>query len=140
MRYQKRVVLSLCLLLAFISACDQSYQRGLEKGLTGADETAVLSALRTITAAQRQYFAANAKFGTFDELVKSGALDQRFAGINPAIAGYSFTMSVKAGDQPSYAVNADPRPDQKGRHFYMNDSGAIHVNPSQKASATDPQL
>ena len=127
-------------------AC-QPYTSGLQKSVERADETAAISALHTTVLAQRTYGITNSGgCGTFPQLVKSGALDQRFDSEAPKIRGYVLVMSITpkgagAGEE-SYTVSADPEASgpQAGRHFFVDSSGIIHVNPSQPATASDPPL
>ena len=96
--------------------------------------------------AQRTYGISNSGgCATFPQLVKAGALDQRFDSETPKVKGYVLVMSVSKGsgtEPDSYTVSADPEtPATKtGRHFFVDSSGMIHVNPSQPATATDPPL
>jgi hypothetical protein len=99
--------------------------------------------LHSITAAQQTYSTTNSgHFGTFEQLVSGGYLDERFKSATPKIRGYVLTLTVsEQGGEPSYSVNADPEPPLAGRHFYFDSVSTItHVNPSQAASSTDPPL
>ena len=140
-----------CLLTAilFVMSCAtlscQSYTEGLQKGVTRADETAAISALHTISVAQRTYsMSSGGSYGTFEQLVKSGNLDSRFSNDQPKMRGYVLSMKLTADPDlsaGSYNANADPEPPQTGRHFYIDSaSGVIHVNDSQPAGASDKTL
>jgi hypothetical protein len=126
----------------------QPYTSGLQKSVERADETAAVSALQTIVAAQRTYGISNSGgCATFPQLVKSGALDSRFDSDTPKIRGYVLVMSItprsSGSEQDSYTVSADPEgsgPQAAGRHFFVDSSGTIHANPTQPATASDPQL
>jgi hypothetical protein len=139
----------LMLALLFVLTCTafacRSYTKALEQSVERADELAAISALRTVTVAQRTYSATNDnRFGTFEQLVQGGYLDSRFSSDKPKFKGYVLTMSVTNGagaSGGSFSANADPEPPQQGRHFYMDsESGIIHVNASQPAGASDPSL
>jgi Tfp pilus assembly protein PilE len=93
-----------------ILAC-QSNTSGLQQSVERGDETAAISALHTILAAQRTYsISNNGSYGSFPQLVKAGALDQRFNSDTPRIRGYILAMTVTsqgsgtAGD--SFTVKA----------------------------------
>jgi hypothetical protein len=127
-------------------AC-QSSTSGLQQSVERGDETAAISALHTILTAQRTYSVSNnGSYGSFPQLVKAGALDQRFNSDMPKIRGYMLAMNVTpqgsgtAGD--SFTVSADPEASgpQGGRHFFVDSSGAIHFNTTQPATANDPPL
>jgi len=126
-------------------ACE-SYTKGLEKSVTRADEVGAISALHTVVLAQRTYsITNNGGFGTFPQLVKAGALDQRFDSEAPKLKGYVLVMTVTAkgaGTEDSYTLSADPEGPgrEPGRHFFVDASGMIHANPSQPATATDPPV
>ena len=124
------------------SAC-QDYQKGVQEGVTRADETAAIGALHALSSAQQIYSTTNdGKYGTFEQLVASGNLDPRFKSDRPKVRGYVLTLAVsEQGGVGSYSVHADPEPPLAGRHLYMESgSGVIHVNDSATASATDPAL
>jgi hypothetical protein len=137
-------------LFAFCAALGcQSYSTGMQQSVTKADETAAISALHSISVAQRTYSVSNSgSYGTFEQLVQAGLLDERFKADKPKVKGYVLTMSVTSkGDgsaEGSYSVNADPEgsgPQAAGRHLYIDStSGLIHVNASQPATASDQSL
>ena len=141
---RKHLLLALMVLSLCAAGACQSYTKGLQDTVTKADETAAISAMRTITVAQQAYSTGNnGDYGTFDQLVKGGYLDSRFNSEKPKFRGYVLTLTVsgKGGTEPSYSVNADPEAPAQGRHFYFDSaSGLIHVNASQTAAATDPAL
>ncbi len=84
------------------------------------------------------------EFGTFDQLIKDGWDDPRFAGDAPEVSGYIYIMKVtpKApGQRPFYSINANPsKPGETGgRYFYIDpDVGTARSNDEKEASATDP--
>ncbi len=111
------------------------------------NETAAITTLKKIAAEQRTYYIRRGEYGTFDQLITAGALDERFKGDEPTYGGYKFTMKVtpKAPSQPSgFEVFADPL--EAGaltptgeRHFYISSaSDAVRFNLNQQASAQDP--
>ena len=140
------------LALSLVAACGSTEEttNTYSKARPAADEAAIVLTLKTIAAAQQTYFArSGSSYGTFDQLVESGALDGRFRGAAPVVAGYVFKMNVAptpGGQQAlTYSVNADPQPTANqqttgARHYFMDSNSAIHYNASQTASAADPLL
>lgn len=134
------------LLACLLSACSSSGSEGLgayPKAVNASDEASAIQALRTIATAQTQAKAMRNSYANFDALVQLGFLDERFAGANPNIRGYRFSLTA---NESEFAVNADPQPSANApntgsRHFYLDSKdNAIHVNPSQPASRQDPTL
>jgi hypothetical protein len=113
------------------------------KAVGAADEGSAIQALRTIASAQTQAKAMRNSYAAFDALVQLGFLDTRFAGENPNLRGYRFSMTA---NESQFAVNADPQvtetsPTTGSRHFYLESSdNTIHVNPTQPATRQDPSL
>ncbi|HEY0080282.1 MAG TPA: prepilin-type N-terminal cleavage/methylation domain-containing protein [Pyrinomonadaceae bacterium] len=112
------------------------------------NETAAIQTLKTITTEQRTYFNAKGRssYATFDQLIENGALDKRFAGDEPVVEGYKFTLKVtpKSSSQPpSFTLNADPQQSEGmaatgKRHFYIDSNiNTIRVNTTGPASAED---
>jgi len=134
------LVMTFVICLASLSCKD--YSSGLQKTVTRADETVATGALRTIAVAQQTYSVTNAgNYGTFQQLAAGGYLDERFNSDKPALKDYVLTMEVvKEAEGPFYACNADPAGEGlQGRHFYIDSrSSALHANPTQPASASDP--
>ena len=144
-----RYVINLLVLLTCCASLGcQKYTTGMQQGVNKADETAAISALHSISLAQRNFSVSNGgSYGTFEQLVAAGLLDERFKADKPNVRGYALTMSVTAKTEGvpegSYSVNADPEGSapQAGRHLYMDSSsGLIHVNASQPATASDQSL
>ena len=111
----------------------------------------IFQTLDKIRTFQTQYAAKNSgKFGTFDELIKSVGLDERFAGENPVSNGYTFTLKVdeKSGNKPAfYSVNADPQVSEGvqatgNRHFYTDSTlGTIKATTENRpAKPEDPSI
>jgi type IV pilus assembly protein PilE len=114
------------------------------------NETSAIQVLETIRKEQANYALGHrGEYGTFEQLIKDGSLDERFAGDKPVINGYIFSVKVtpKSSNQPAaYSINADP---QVGdglaatgkRHFYVDPNvSTIRENPDQPATASDPPL
>jgi prepilin-type N-terminal cleavage/methylation domain-containing protein len=114
------------------------------------NETAAIKTLDSIRTLQIQYSSRNrGEFATFDDLIKSGALDPRFAGERPVVQGYVYTLKVipKSANQPaSFTLNADPQIAEGiratgTRHFYIDpDVSAIRANNEQTATPEDPPI
>ena len=141
------------LLGLFVSACgskteNSNNQTGtLKKSLNVADETAAIRTLQNIFRAETEYMTGHeAKYGTFDQLVKNQSLDERFAGSAPVADGYVFTLTLKpdaSGQATEYSINADPRDEPSGgaRHLYMDSSSnVVRANATRKASLSDPPI
>jgi hypothetical protein len=138
---------ALLLLGCCVALACQSYNSGLQQSTTRVDETAIISAIHTVSSAQRMYSISNSgSYATFQQLVQGGSLDARFDSEKPKIKGYVLEMTVttkgEGATEGSYTINADPEATgpQAGRHFFTDSTGIIHVNPSQTATATDPQI
>lgn len=127
-------------------AC-QSYTSTLEKSEPRANETAAIAALHSISLAEQSYSAGNGSYGTFEQLVQAGSLDQRFKSEQPTLSGYVLTLTVtpksETAPQGSYTINADPKGTTVAgaRHLYFDSvSGLIRVNATQPAGASDQTL
>jgi type II secretory pathway pseudopilin PulG len=114
-----------------------------------ANEAAAIKTLITIAEQQKLYYNSHRhiSFGTFDEMLKEGLLDTRFAGAAPVVDGYVYNMRVipkSTTAQAGFAVNADPLLTEgfgaTGKnHFYLDsDSNTVHVNSTQPATVNDP--
>lgn len=118
--------------------------------LIAGNENATIQTLDNIRKAEESYKLGNrGDYGTFDELIKAGALDKRFAGGKPVVAGYVYQIVVtkKSTSQPSfYTINADPQvaeginPTGK-QHFYIDPNvSTIRSNNEQPATADDQPI
>ena len=133
--------LASAVLICLASLSCQSYSTGLQQGVTRADETAALGALRTIATVQQTYSVSNGgNYATFQQLVAGDYLDSRFNSDKPALRDYVLAMTVGSDSGgPYYRCNADPVPPKTGRHYYIDSSAnALHFNETQSASANDP--
>jgi hypothetical protein len=139
-----RLILLLgCCLLWSCSSSNTEGLRAYPKAVGAADEGAAIQNLRTIANAQTQAKAMRNSYGDFDTLVQLGFLDRRFAGTNPNLRGYRFTIVANEND---FAVTADPQttenaPTTGSRHFYLDSSdNTIHANSTQPATRQDPSI
>ncbi len=120
---------------------------GWKQGIKKANESAAVQQLESLRKVQADYSLGHrGDYGTFDQLVKSGSLDdERFATDPPAVQGYIYTMKVTPagnGQRAFYTINADPQDPASGaNHFYLDpDVTTIRVNPEKQAAKTDPPL
>ncbi len=119
----------------------------LRRGTLRANEAAAIGVLKRLKESQVDYALGHrGEYATFDQLIKDGYLDERYAGDEPLVSGYIFRLKVtpKAGNQPAtYSVNADPQ--EAGatgsRYFYIDSRvNATRENSQQPATATDPPV
>lgn len=118
--------------------------------IKAGNENAAAQTLDRIRTYQAQYAARNrGRFATFDQLIATTGLDEKFAGERPVVNGYIFTMTLEepsAAKPGSYKVNADPQVPTgvtaTGTRFFYTDSsiGTIKANDTQPAKAEDPSI
>jgi prepilin-type N-terminal cleavage/methylation domain-containing protein len=122
-----------------------------QSSVRSTNEAAAISHLQRIATQQVAYFNSKNRsgYGTFDQLVQGGYLDDRFKGDAPVVDGYVFEMTLtpRSGSQPAeFHVNANP---QKAtgltatgsQYFYLgSDSGTVRVNTEKPATAEDPAI
>ncbi|MDQ5844607.1 MAG: prepilin-type N-terminal cleavage/methylation domain-containing protein [Acidobacteriota bacterium] len=144
-------LIELMIVIAIIGILIAVGVTGWKAAVRSANEAAAIKTLRTIAEQQMLYYNSHqrSKFGTFDEMLKEGLLDTRFAGTTPVVDGYVYTMRVipkSTTAQAGYAVNADPQVTEgvgatgKNHFFLDSDSNTIHVNETQAATVTDPPI
>jgi prepilin-type N-terminal cleavage/methylation domain-containing protein len=144
-------LIELMIVIAIIGILIAVGVTGWKAAVKAANEAAAIKTLRTIAEQQMLYYNSHQRtaFGTFDEMLKEGMLDTRFAGGTPVVDGYIYTMRVipKSTSTPAgYSVNADPQVTEgvgatgKNHFFLDSNSNTIHVNPSQPATVTDPPI
>ncbi|MER3429202.1 MAG: hypothetical protein C4334_14145 [Pyrinomonas sp.] len=126
-----------------VSIIVPAYRSSVRRG----NEAAAIGTLRTIRDNQIDYAMSHrGEYGTFDQLIQAGYLDQRFAGDQPVVSGYIFRLKVvpKSGTQPAFfSVNADPQqPGVTGtRYFYIDSNVSVpRQNNEQPASPDDPPI
>ena len=116
---------------------------GHNQAFIAGNEAAAALNVKSISLAQVQYYTEHGNFGTFDQLVETRVLSQRFAGAKPIVYGYVYDLKVRpasAGQKSTFTLNADPEsPDMGTKHFYVDDtSSTIHVHRDRPAKANDP--
>src|ERR1041384_2245341 len=135
---RRGTLLGIALLVSSCSSNAPGNRATLQKAVDAADETSAIQTLRTIFSAQTQAKAIRGSYADFPGLVEGGFLDARFSNSAPTLRGYRFSMSASAGE---FSVNADPIDAAIGRHFYLDSNEeTIHVNPTARASRSDPAL
>jgi len=144
-------LIELMIVIAIIGILIAVGVTGWKAAVRSANEAAAIKSLRTIAEQQMLYYNAHQRssFGTFDEMLKEGLLDTRYAGTTPVVEGYIFAMRVtpkSTSTQPGFAINADPQVTEgvsaTGRnHFFLDsNNNTIHVNSTQPATITDPPI
>lgn len=135
-------VIALILVIGVSSLACQQYSTTIQEGVTRVDETAIIGALRSIGAAEQAYSLANGgKFGTLEQLVQGGFIDQRFTA--SPVKDYVLKLNIGPSSDAGgfFSCNADPANEKVGRHFYIDStSNQIHVNATQPATANDQTL
>jgi len=118
----------------------------IQRRVIAANESAALTNLENIQAAEQLYFEANGQYGTFQQLIDSGIFQAAVSGDPPTASGYVFNVRVqpKTDTQPaSYSVNADPvraegRDATGRRHFFVSSEViGVRFNESRPATKDD---
>jgi prepilin-type N-terminal cleavage/methylation domain-containing protein len=113
--------------------------------IKSGNEAAAARSVDNLRKFQSQY-AANHKgnFASFDELIKTVSLDEKFAGTQPVVNGYVFTMTVteaSAQAPAKYEIHADPQGTSGVRHFYTSSTlSTIKGKDDGPATETDPSI
>ena len=116
------------------------------RGAIMLNESAAVSTLNTISAAQQAYLEVTGQYATFDQMIEAQVIGPEFAGSAPVIDGYVFTMKVAPGTEtqkPFFSVNADPQVAGGDRatgvrHYYLDSNTVgIRVNDERPATASD---
>jgi prepilin-type N-terminal cleavage/methylation domain-containing protein len=118
--------------------------------IRAGNENAAVQTLARIQTFQAQYASRNrGRFGTFDQLIAAGGLDEKFTGDAPVVNGYVFTMELiepSSSAPASYKVWADPQVPSGitatgSRYFYTSSAlGTTKANDSQRAGDNDPSI
>lgn len=118
----------------------------IQRRVMAANESAALTNLENIQAAEQLYFEANGQYGTFRQLIDSGIFQAEVSGDPPTASGYVFNVRVqpKTDAQPAaYSVNADPvraegRDATGRRHFFVSSEViGVRFNESRPATKDD---
>jgi prepilin-type N-terminal cleavage/methylation domain-containing protein len=119
--------------------------------IKSGNETTAAQTLEKIRTFQAQYASKNrGKFASFDELIKTVGLDERYAGERPVSNGYTFIMTVEeqSGSKPaSFKISAEPQVPGSGvtatgtRYFYTDSSiSTIKYSEEGPATAESPSI
>jgi hypothetical protein len=102
------------------------------------DENAALDAIAKINEAQSTYFKLNRRYAlTFDEL-----LDAHLLKSEPTAAqtGYDFNLRP-AADAQTYKLLVNPAaPSPATRHFFSDQSSAVHAESGKDATPDSPKI
>lgn len=124
---------------------------GWQAATRAGNEATAAQTIDQIRKFQAQYASRNrGNFGSFDDLIAKAGLDSKFAGEQPVINGYIFTMTVvtSSGSTPaSYTVAADPQVGEGvmasgTRHFYTDSAQSTikATDENRPAKADDPSI
>lgn len=144
-------LLELMIVIAIIGLLIGVGAIGWQAANRAGNEAAAAQQIDNIRKFQAQYASRNrGNFAKFDDLIAKAGLDERFAGENPVVNGYIFTMVVtpSSNSQPAfYSVNADPQvPDgvtaTGSRHFYFDSSlsSIKATDENRPAKPDDPSI
>ena len=144
-------LIELMIVIAIIGILIAVGVTGWRAAVRSANEAAAIKTLRTVAEQQMLFYNSHQRttFGGFDEMLKEGLLDNRFAGTTPVVEGYVFTMRViprSTTQQAGYTINADPQVTEgvgatgKNHYYLDSDSNTIRVNDAQPATASDPSI
>ncbi len=122
------------------------YDDMIRRRVIAANESATLTNLDNIQAAEQLYFETYGQYGTLRQLVDAGVFRSEATGDPPVAHGYAFTLKVqpRSGDQSGgYSVNADPvraggRDATGRRHFFISSEvTGVRYNESRPATKDD---
>lgn len=102
------IVVAIILILATIAL------PSLLRSRQAANESAAVSTLQLFNASQNIYLSGNGGFGTVDDLIADGLIDDRF--YNPK-SGYQFVVTL-SGSRLEYTITASAAPQTAGRYDY----------------------
>jgi hypothetical protein len=134
------LILSALLLSACGGSATGPAQNGAAAQTSAAvpNETAALDAISKINDAQANYFRRNRRYAlNFDELVEAHLLNA-----DPAAGqtGYDFKLRP-AADAQTYKLSVTPSGSSAtARHFFTDESAAVHADAGKDATADSPKL
>ena len=111
----------------------------LFNSLKGGRETAAISSLRTLSSVSEQY---RLRFGRYASslaaLTAAGYIDSVLG--SGTKSGYTYTYSSGAPRTFTCAASAETAGVTGDRHFFIDQTGTIHVNLVSPATSSDPPL
>ena len=118
--------------------------------IRSGNETAAAQILDRMRTYQAQFASRNrGKFGSFDQLIASGALDSQYAGDAPVVNGYIYSMEIvdpSSAAPASYKILADPQVatgiTATGNRIFITSSAisGIKAKEGEKANENDPSI
>lgn len=110
-----------------------AYQDMVKNG----NEVSAIQSIQSIKTLQVGYAGKHqGKFApTFEALVTSAGLDERFKGETPIVNGYNFKMTLETPTK--YKINANPEAGQGERHFYFDSTLSTTKQTEEDRDATD---
>lgn len=142
-------LLELMIVIAIIGLLIAVGSIGWQVANQSGNEAAAAQTVDNIRKFQGMYASRNkGNFATFDQLIQTSGLDQKFAGEAPVVSGYVFKIVVtpaSTGSPSKYEVWADPQSTgitgSGKRHFYTSSTlSTIKANDEQVASETDGSI
>lgn len=144
-------LLELMIVIAIIGLLVAVGTFGWQMAQQAGNEATAIQNLDNIRKFQAMYASRNrGAFGSFDDLIAKAGLDTKFAGAQPVVNGYIFTMEVvqSSGSTPaSYSVKADPQTGEGvmatgTRHFYTDTSLSTikATDENRPAKPDDPSI
>jgi len=126
------------------------YDDTIQRRVVSANESAALTNLNQIQAAEQLYYETYGQYGTIRQLVEAGIFQAEVSGDPPVASGYAFTVKVQPRTDtqpPAYSVNADPvraggRDATGRRHFFISSEvTGVRFHESRPATKDDkPRL
>jgi prepilin-type N-terminal cleavage/methylation domain-containing protein len=111
------------------------------------NENAAIRTLMAIRDAQIAYATQHkGEYGTFADLKKDNALDDRYSEDTPVISGYTFVLKVvrKSPQAPAtFTINANPqKAGETGKRFFFIDdkTNSVRANEEKEAGPQDPSV
>jgi hypothetical protein len=120
------------------TAANQTAPAAQPAATKAPDESSTLDTIAKINDAETNYFRRNRRYAlSFEELVDAHLLNSVPV---PNQLGYDFTLRPSA-DAQTYKLSVNPTGNSPGaRHFYTDESGAIHAEAGRDATADSPKI
>lgn len=107
-------LLELLIVVAIILIISTIAMPSLLRSRQAANESAAVSTLQLFNASQNIYMSGSGGFGTVDDLMADGLIDDRF---DSPKSGYRYVATLSA-DHLEYTITATAEPDTAGRYDY----------------------